>query len=156
MRPWLRGDGLVCGWSAAGEGKMRRKNGQELRLEPLRGQSQGALLCSLFFVSKGEGFSPVFDKRRHGGLGFFFLPKREGNGTVCVRKWGEGRRPQWQRGALWFFKGRVGQLGFLCLWPSEGDGRRLAKKEKYLGLGCFFLLPFPPVKNFLPFPLCLL
>ena len=69
---------------------------------------------------------------------------------MCVGKWGEGRRPQWQRGALWFFKGRVGQLGFLCLWPSEGDGRRLAKKEIYLGLGCFFLLPFPPSRIFSP------
>jgi len=73
MRPWLRGDGLVCGWSAAGEGKMRRKNGQELRLEPLRGQSQGALLCSLFFVSKGEGFSPVCFFKAKGGGDFFVV-----------------------------------------------------------------------------------
>jgi len=102
------------------------------------------------------GFLGLFQER--GAASPFLLQEgerqlnreREGNGTVCVGKWGEGRRPQWQRGALWFFKGRVGQLGFLCLWPSEGDGRRLAKKEIYLGLGCFFWLPFPPVKNFLP------
>jgi len=102
MRPWLRGDGLVCGWSAAGEGKMRRKNGQELRLEPLRGQSQGALLCSLFFVSKGEGFSPVFDKRRHGGLGFFFTQKRGEWDSVCKEMGRREKTPMAERGSLVF------------------------------------------------------